>query len=235
MALTKFRAAPLPNPPSEYDAQYVRQVVRVLETYFSQLDSTTPNYAESYTADDFFGGRLHGDGSNIYVPYNQFYSMVDQTAAAIDQAYAVELESTSFTNGIYIAGADDTQITFSEPGIYTITYSLAFKNTTNDLQEIDVWFRYNNGTGAVDVPDSNSKFAISPRKSTGTPSYLIATTAFTGFAEAEDVYVEIMWRVSDVNVSLEHTDAVAFSAGVTSAIPATPSAIVQANFVSKSV
>ena len=235
MALDKFKAAPLPNPPAQWDPQYMRQVIRVLETYFSQLDSRAANNASAYTADDFYGGVFHGDGSEIYVPYNQFSSMVDQTAAAIDQAYALELESTSFTNGIYISGPNDTRITFSKPGIYTVTYSLSFKNTTNDLQEIDIWFRYNNGTGAVDVPDSNSKFAIPPRKSTGDPSYLITTTSFTGFAEAVDVYVEIMWRVSNVNVTMEHLPAVAYSAGVTPAIPATPSAIVQANFVSKSV
>ena len=235
MALTKFRAAPLPNPPINYDPQYVRQLIRVLETYFSQLDSKTPNYAESYTADDFFGGRLHGEGSNIYVPYNQFYSLVDQGIVALDQAYPVELEETSFTNGIYIGGVDNTQITFSKSGIYTITYSLAFKNPTNDPQDVDIWFRYNNGTGAVDVPDSNSKFTIPARKSAGVPSYLIAVTAFTGLAEADDVYVEIMWCSSSTSVVMEHLPAVAYSAGVTPAIPATPSAIVQANFISKAV
>ena len=55
MALTRFKAAPLPNAPSEYDAQYMRQVIRVIETYFSQLDSNTPNYAQTYTADTFNG------------------------------------------------------------------------------------------------------------------------------------------------------------------------------------
>lgn len=55
MALTRFKAAPLPNAPTEYDAQYMRQVIRVIETYFSQLDSNTPNYAQSYTADTFNG------------------------------------------------------------------------------------------------------------------------------------------------------------------------------------
>jgi hypothetical protein len=55
MALDKFRAAPIPNPPSEYDAQYMRQVIRVIETYFSQLDSRTPNNAQQYTADTFNG------------------------------------------------------------------------------------------------------------------------------------------------------------------------------------
>lgn len=55
MALDKFKAAPIPNPPSDYDAQYLRQVIRVIETYFSQLDSRTPNNAQQYTADTFNG------------------------------------------------------------------------------------------------------------------------------------------------------------------------------------
>lgn len=230
MAMSKFKAAPLPNPPADWDPQYMRQVMRVLEIYFSQLDSNTPNYAQSYTADYFYG-----DGTGIYVPYNQFYSMVDQSAAAIDQAYAVKLEESSFTNGISITGANDTQITFSAPGIYTITYSLQFTNTTNDSQSVDIWFRYYNGTTTADVPDSNSRFFIPARKSVSDPSYLIAVTSFTGFAEAANVWVEIMWRVSDTAVTMDHLPAVTYSAGVTPAIPATPSAIVQANFISKAV
>ena len=55
MALDRFKAAPLPNAPTEYDPQYMRQFIRVLETYFSQLDSRTPNNAEKYTADTFNG------------------------------------------------------------------------------------------------------------------------------------------------------------------------------------
>jgi hypothetical protein len=55
MALDRFRAAPLPNPPSQYDPQYMRQVIRVIENYFSQLDSNTPNNAQKYTADTFNG------------------------------------------------------------------------------------------------------------------------------------------------------------------------------------
>jgi hypothetical protein len=226
MALTKFKAAPLPNPPAEYDSQYVRQLIRVLETYFSQLDSSTPNYAQSYTADFFYG-----NGTGIYVPYNQFYSMVDQTVPAIDQSVAVKLEETTFANGISITGVNETRITFSVGGIYTLVFSLAFKNTTNDNQEIDIWFRYD----GVDVANSNSRFTIAPRKSTGTPSYLIATAAFTGLAAGTGDYVEIMWATTNTSVVMEHLPAVAYSAGVTPAIPATPSAIVQANFVSKAV
>lgn len=288
MALDKFKAAPLPNPPAQYDAQYIRQLIRVLENYFSQLDSNTPNHAQKYTADEFvggnftggsiiatdlntqtlefiaatggylrtngvqtdalisygqragriladdmsasafYGGAFYGDGRYLNVPYNQFQSQVDQTAAAIDQAYATKLEITDFTDGIYITGANNTRITFKKAGVYKLTYSLSFKNTTNGGQSVDVWFRYN----GTDVANSNSRFFIPARKSTGDPSYLIAVTAYTGIATADDVYVEIMWRVSDVNVTMEALPAVTYSAGVTPAIPATPSALVQADFIS---
>lgn len=58
MALDKFKASPLPNPPNQWDPQYMRQVIRVLENYFSQLDSRTPNNADKYTADMFIGGTF---------------------------------------------------------------------------------------------------------------------------------------------------------------------------------
>jgi len=58
MALDRFKAAPLPNAPAEYDSQYMRQFLRVIETYFSQLDSRTPNNAQKYTADEFVGGTV---------------------------------------------------------------------------------------------------------------------------------------------------------------------------------
>lgn len=56
MAMDRFRAAPLPNPPPQYDASYFRQLIRVLENYFSQLDSDTPNRSQQYTAEMFVGG-----------------------------------------------------------------------------------------------------------------------------------------------------------------------------------
>ena len=228
MALDKFRAAPLPNPPAEYDPQYLRQVIRVLETYFSQLDSRAGNNAETYTANFFYGS-----GIGLTFPHNQFSSNVDQTAAAIDVAYPVKLEVTSFSDGISITGVDNTRITFSAPGIYMLIYSLAFKNTTNDTQEVDVWFRYNDGTTTANVPNSNSRFTIPPRKSSGDPAYLIAVTPFSGYAVTAGDWVEVMWHTSSTSVVMEHLPAVTAVPGTTPAIPATPSAIVEAFFVSK--
>jgi len=42
MALQRFRASPLPTPPAEYSPEHFRQLIRVIELYFSQLDSLAP-------------------------------------------------------------------------------------------------------------------------------------------------------------------------------------------------
>lgn len=286
MALDKFRAAPLPNPPAEWDAQYIRQVIRVLEVYFSQLDSNTPNHAQKYTAEQFmggdfagakvsatevdatylsatqaqikyqdsdaiqtdalisyghkngrqisddimanryYGGSFYGDGRHLETPYNQFWSDTDQTTANTYTAYAVTLNQDDYPNGISIVSG--SRITFSSNGVYSLTYSLSFTNSTNDTQGIDVWFRYK----GTDIPASNSRFTIPPRKSTGSNSYLIAVTPFMLDVVADGDYVEIMWKTSSTAVIMGHLPAVAANPGVTPAIPATPSAIVTVQFVS---
>tara|TARA_R110000787_G_scaffold36714_7_gene93593 strand:+ start:26615 stop:27070 length:456 start_codon:yes stop_codon:yes gene_type:complete len=58
MAVKNVRSAPLPLPPENYSAQYMIQFLRVLELYFNQLDSFAPNQAESYIAENFYGGAF---------------------------------------------------------------------------------------------------------------------------------------------------------------------------------
>ncbi len=119
-----------------------------------------------------------------------------------------------------------SKINVSQDGLYNIQFSAQFINTTNDVQEISIWFR-KNGT---DVAQSNSEFGIKQRKSTGTASRLIASMNFI-LELAEDDYFEMMWRVTDSGVSLEHFAAVTAS-GTTPAIPETPSIILTVTFLS---
>lgn len=286
MALDKFKAAPIPNPPTQWDPQYMRQVIRVIETYFSQLDSRAANNAQQYSADRFvggsfsgteidatdintdtfealyghvdrlsadvvdstytdtdalrtdvaeittvmgnafYGGQFYGDGRFISTPYNQIISNTDQTAASVATAYAITYDVEEYPDGISVVS--NSQITFAESGIYNIAYSIQFKNTNNDLETIDVWFRLD----GTDIADSNTRFAIPARKSTGDPSYLVAVTPIMVDITAANQYVQIMWRVSNTAVTIEHLPAVTASPGVTPAIPATPSVIVGVTFIS---
>lgn len=282
MALVNFRAPPLPNPPDIYDAQYLRQMMRSLERYFSQLDSLTPNQAQSYKANEFIGGTftgdalsgttldvdsltaqtgsfdvvvsgtstvdyldasavhahgwltntamvgslyattLYGDGKNITTPYNQLLSTTNQTAAAIDVAYPLTLDTSEFPDGISIVSS--SRITFASAGIYILTFSIQMESSSTGSEFVDIWLR-KNGT---DIPASNSQFGIPPRKGSGVAATIAVTPLVISIA-AND-YVEIMWRVSATTVSIKYYPAVAYSAGVTPAIPATPSAIVGVTF-----
>lgn len=149
-----------------------------------------------------------------------------------------QLTGTAGGAGTYTVSASQTvtstamtgdlpsEIKVDQDGIYNIQFSAQFVNSTNDVQEIDIWFRKN----GVDVAGSNSQFGVKPRKSTGASSRFIATLNF--FLDlAKDDYFEIMWRVTDSGVSLEHFAAVSAS-GSTPAIPATPSIIVTVTFIS---
>jgi hypothetical protein len=195
-------------------------MIRVIEVYFSQLDSRTPNNAQQYTADFFYGS-----GIGLTFPYGQFQSQTDQTAAAIDVAYAITYDASDFLGGVTLSSG--SRLTVPNAGVYIVTFSIQLKNTTNAVQDVDIWLR-KNGT---DIPDTNSRFSIAARKGAGNPSHLIATTPIMVSLAAND-YVQIMWHVTDTGVSIEHFPAVTYSAGVTPAHPATPSAIVQVEFTS---
>lgn len=227
MALDKFRApGTLPNPPLEWDPQYMRQVLRSIELYFGQLDSRTPNNAEQYSADRFIGGTFSGDGRSVYVPFNEFSSTATQSAAAVDQAYAMTMNVDGYPGDISVVS--NSQITFVHPGVYNVSYSVQLKNTTNDLQTVDIWLRYK----GVDIATTNTRFAIQPRKSVTEPSYLVAVTPLMVSIPMAADYIQVMYRVSNTAVTIEYLPAVTYSAGVTPAIPATPSVIVSVQFVS---
>ena len=67
MALVKFKAPALPLPSFQYDQGQQEQLIRALRLYFNQLDSLTPNQADSYRADHFYGGDFTGnfDGGTV--------------------------------------------------------------------------------------------------------------------------------------------------------------------------
>lgn len=226
MAMDKFRASALPNPPANWDPSYMRQVIRSLENYFSQLDSRTPNNAQKYTADIFQGGGFIGDGKGINVPNAQLVSTADQSAAAVDAAYALTYTSADFATDISIVSS--SRITFAHPGVYLLNYSVQLQSTSNSLEYVDIWLRQN----GTDVAGSNTRFAIPARKSAGEPSYLVAVTPIMIDVAAANDYAQIMFRVSNTVVTVEQLPAVTASPGVTPAIPATPSVIVGVQFIS---
>ena len=198
----------LPNPQDRYDRLTVAQTNGALRTFFLKLTNALQSLASPR------GGRF------INMPYGAFQDSTDQVAANTTTAYAITFDTTDFNNGVTLSNS--SRLNVSQAGIYNIQFSVQFKNTTNDTQDVDVWFK-KNGTN---IDNSNSRFGLPARKSSGDPSHLISAMNFFVSMETND-YVEIMWRPSDVGVSIEH-----FATSSTPTRPSIPSVIATVTFVS---
>lgn len=194
---------------ASYSQEVQNQNNNSLRTFFIKL----VNSLQSVTSR--MGGKY------INTPYGAFQDSTDQVAANTTTAYAITFDTTDFSNGVTLSNS--SRLNVVNAGLYNCQFSIQFKNTTNDSQDVDVWFR-KNGTN---IDKSNSKFGMPSRKSSGDPSHVIAALNF--FIDmAENDYIEIMWRPSDTGVSIEH-----YGTSSTPTRPAVPSVIATMSFVSK--
>jgi hypothetical protein len=159
-------------------------------------------------------------GKFLNNPHGAFQDSTDQVAANTTTAYAVTFNTTDFSNGVTIASS--SRITVADAGIWNLQFSIQFTNTTNASQDVDVWFRVN----GTNIANSNSRFGFAPRKGVGNPYHIIAAMNYFVSLNATD-YVEIMWRPTDVGVSIEQ-----YAVGTSPTRPAVPSAIATMSFVS---
>ena len=195
-------------PPEGYERRHFNENYGALNNYFRKLTTNL--------------GSLFGPKGGKFMnnPYGAFQDSTDQTAANTTTAYAVTFNTTDFANGVTVAS--NSRITVADAGIWNLQFSIQFKNTTNDGQDVDIWFR-KNGTN---IANSNSRFHPPPRKSAGDPSHIIAALNFFVSMNSND-YIEIMWRTENTGVSIEH-----FDTSTSPTRPAVPSAIVTMSFVS---
>jgi len=194
--------------PEGYERRYFGEINGALNGYFRSLISTL--------------GALFGvrGGKFLNAPHGAFHDSTDQVAASTTVATAVIFDTTDISNGVTLSNS--SRLNVADSGVFNIQFSIQLKNTINDGQDVDVWFR-KNGTN---IDNSNSRYHITARKSTGDPSHIIAALNLFVELNAGD-YVEIMYKVDNVNVTLEH-----FAASSTPTRPAVPSAIVTVSFVS---
>ncbi len=108
--------------------------------------------------------KLNPFTSNLDTVRNQmlwgsFYDTTQQIAAAANTAYSVGINSTDpDSQGISIASG--SRVTFSRAGVYSITYSVQFVNTSTSIHDVNIWVRKNDSGTSGDVPASDSRFSI---------------------------------------------------------------------------
>lgn len=227
MGMEKFRAPPLPNPVQQIDARYVRQFIRTLETYFSQLDSKTPRIAESFRADSFFGGDHFGDGYGLKLPHIAASDSSNQIATGNNTPTVVRWDTLESGYEWQLNAPGSATADFA--GVYKITYSLQFINTSNAAHFATVWLRVN----GTDLPNSSTKFIIPARKSGSEFAFVCGYSEVCFEIQAGDE-IELYWAtdlagspsVDGVYIFAEAAQTTPF------ARPSIPSAIGSITFVS---
>ena len=138
--------------------------------------------------------------------YGSFYETTTQSAAAINTAYAMNLNTTAESNQIAVVSG--SRITFKNRGTYNIQFSAQLDQTSGASHHIFIWFRKN----GIDIPSSASTVAIQ-----GTSAELVASWNFIVSVLGDD-YVQIMWAVDNTAVQIVAAPATAFCPAIPSVI-----------------
>jgi hypothetical protein len=215
MGSKKFRAPRLPNAPPEYSRSYFDNFFSLLSTYFNQLDSSSPQQAESYTADNFYGPT-----TGLTCLHNTFVSTVSQSIGAPTTSQLVELSSAATTYGITLESGN--RLVVQVEGTYELTYSLQLCSTSAHSETIDVWVK-KNGT---DVAYSNRKHLTAHRRSGSIPSYNNALHTIIISVAVGD-YLQLVWYPSETTVTLSNVGV-----GSSPTVPATHSVVINTKFIS---
>lgn len=161
---------------------------------------------------------LFGAGGNTTGYYGAFYDTSAQTLTGVNQAKRLDIANTFEANGISLSG---NKIVFNNIGTYELIFSIQYKNTSQNQEDIYIWYRKN----GVDIPYSSSVFTIPARKSAGIPAQLIAVTPFIATLAASD-FIEIYWNCNNTEVTVE-----TFTTHTNPTIPDTPGVIITATQV----
>ena len=154
-------------------------------------------------------------------PYGAFQDSTNQTAANTTTAYAMTLNTTDYSNGVYVSNS--SRMNVRNYGIYNLQFSTQFVNTDGSIHDIDIWFR-KNGTN---IAASNSRYSV-PNRHGSVDGHIIAALNYFIELNAND-YMEIMWATDDVAVSIQQLPT-----RTSPDTPATPSVIATMQYVAPS-
>lgn len=138
--------------------------------------------------------------------YGVFYSTQDQTAAAINTAYAVTFDTTSVSSGVSI-GTPTSRVVIDNSGLYEFSFSIQVSKSSAAAGYLWAWLR-KNGT---DIANTAMRIAVQ-----GSTGENVVSRSLPQSMDAGD-YLELMWAVDSTATSLAADAATAFCPAVPSA------------------
>lgn len=131
--------------------------------------------------------------------YGSFYDVTDQALQSATASQLVAIGSTFESDG---ASLNASKVVFSTSGVYSITWSIQFKNTENNAPRwADVWHVLNGNN----IANSTSRFEV-PGAHGGVMGHLIGTVNFVSTFNAGDQLL-LRWVAESTTVSIEYLEA----------------------------
>jgi hypothetical protein len=152
--------------------------------------------------------------------------IVTQLTGTSGSTGTYQVSTAQTTASTSITGALASKITVVQPGLYNLQFSVQFVNTAVQIYDADIWIRVN----GTDVANTNSEWSV-PNRHGGVDGHTLGALNLYVELQAGD-YVELMWHTYNTSVTIQYLAPVAASAGVTPAVPGTPSAVATLSFVS---
>lgn len=215
--LAATKAPNLPIPTTEYQRAYFDEFAKQLRLYFNQIDTDTQALL----------GPL--GGKYLSIPHIAASDTTDQYATGNNTPTVVAWNTLDSGAGWTLNAPGSA--TPAQTGIYKITYSAQFVNTSNAAHDVVVWLRID----GVDVANSATKFTIPARKSVGDYSYVCGYSEAT-FEITAQSEVKLYWATDQAYSTTGPVDGVyiEYVPAQTSpyAHPAIPSVIGSITFVS---
>lgn len=134
--------------------------------------------------------------------YGQFSRTTSLTAAAPNTAYVIPLTNIDIEDGVTLQGSPTTRLVVPASGLYQFQIRYQFTSSNASAKVVRTWFRKN---GTTDYPNST---AIS---SLDTNGGFIPSTVTDFFSLQANDYVELVWAVSDVALTLVAAPATAYA------------------------
>ena len=196
-------------PPFGQDPRQVAEIVNGIMNGKTNNTGTITLATGNATSTTLFDERISIDTKIVLIPfssaafndtapYGQFVCTNGQTAAAINTAYALGYNTTTFSSGITVV--DNSKITVTSPGIYNFEFSFQLENTDNVQHEISIWNKKNGS----DIAYSNRLVTVPARKSSSIYGYMAGSVNIDQSMVAGD-YFETFWSTSSTLVNFHST------------------------------
>lgn len=215
-----------PEPPREYNRDYLSQIVRSFAIYARQLLSPLQLFNKTADASAASDGVVMWDAVGGYPVvskndewrqlivadgYAQFVRATDVTAALADTPYSITYDAPGFADGVARDGTNPERIVFEEGGVYLLSFTAQISSTSSSTVSFRFWPAINgtNITGSTILAKLHQNDA----------STVVSRSAL--FQVAAGDYLEVKWAVSNTVGTLKAEVATAYAP----AAPATTLAV----------